>query len=138
MILFHRPGPAEVDAYLARAAGLPFSYPELGASRDGAPPPGYVADHRRLLLGHGDQAFAAACACLHRWDMFDMGWVSLCWPRIEPVAGATVGVAARFFGAWWVNACRVVYVEEPTPQGRRFRFAYGTLTDHAERGEERF
>jgi uncharacterized protein (UPF0548 family) len=138
MILLHRPSPAEVDAYLARAAGLPFSYAEVGATRDAAPPAGYVSDHRRLLLGFGEQTFDAACACLRRWDMFDLGWVSLCWPRIEPIVGATVAPAARFFGAWWLNACRVVYVEGPTPSSRRLRFAYGTLSDHAERGEERF
>jgi uncharacterized protein (UPF0548 family) len=138
MILLHRPSPDEIDAYLARAAELPFSYPEVGASRLDAPPPGYVADHRRALVGHGDDAFRAARACLRRWDMFDLGWVSLAWPRVEPAPGATVAPVARLFGTWWLNACRVVYVEEPTPQAKRFRFSYGTLTDHAERGEERF
>src|SRR5262249_46562254 len=93
---------------------------------------------RRALVGHGDDAFRAARACLRRWVMFDLGWVSLAWPHVEPVPGATVSPIARLFGTWWVNACRVVYVEEPTPQVKRFRFAYGTLTDHAEAGEERF
>jgi uncharacterized protein (UPF0548 family) len=137
MILLHRPTPAEIDAYLARAAGLSFSYPHVGASR-GDPPPGFVADHRRVLLGVGDETFAAACACLRRWDMFDLGWVSLYWPHVEPVAGANVAPVARLFGAWWLNACRVVYVEEPTPLHKRFRFAYGTLSEHVESGEERF
>src|SRR5947209_15499717 len=53
------------------------SYPHVGASRDDAPPPGFVADHRRVLLGAGDETFAAACACLRRWDMFDLGWVNM-------------------------------------------------------------
>ena len=34
-----------------------------------------------------------------------------------------------------MNACRIVYVFE---DDRRFGFAYGTLQDHAEQGEERF
>ena len=53
--------------------------------------------------------------------------------RIKPV-----GVLARALGLWVLNACRVVYVveeEEPVP---RFSFAYGTLPEHAESGEERF
>ncbi len=46
---------------------------------------------------------------------------------------------ARSFGFWSLNACRVVYVlDEPGECKAKFSFAYGTLPDHAERGEERF
>jgi uncharacterized protein (UPF0548 family) len=49
-----------------------------------------------------------------------------------------VAVVARMVGLWWLKAARVVYVvDEPGPI-RRFGFAYGTLPDHAETGEERF
>ena len=34
-----------------------------------------------------------------------------------------------------MNACRIVYVVE---EQQRYGFAYGTLSEHAERGEERF
>jgi uncharacterized protein (UPF0548 family) len=53
--------------------------------------------------------------------------------------GATVAVQAKIFGFWSLSACRVVYLidEEPAFKGR-FGFAYGTLPDHVERGEERF
>ena len=45
---------------------------------------------------------------------------------------------ARLFGLWWLNACRIVYVvDEPGPV-QRYGFAYGTLPEHAESGEERF
>jgi uncharacterized protein (UPF0548 family) len=37
-----------------------------------------------------------------------------------------------------VNACRVVYVVDEGGPVQRFGFAYGTLPDHAESGEERF
>ena len=37
-----------------------------------------------------------------------------------------------------LNACRVVYVVEEEQPIRRFAFAYGTLPEHAESGEERF
>ena len=49
--------------------------------------------------------------------------------------GATVAVKARAFGTWSLNATRVVYVID---ESRRFGFAYGTLPDHVEKGEERF
>jgi uncharacterized protein (UPF0548 family) len=37
-----------------------------------------------------------------------------------------------------LNAARIVYVVDDAPPARRVGFAYGTLIDHAERGEERF
>jgi uncharacterized protein (UPF0548 family) len=40
---------------------------------------------------------------------------------------------------WWTNAARVVYtIDEPEEPLPRFGFAYGTLPDHVESGEERF
>jgi len=39
---------------------------------------------------------------------------------------------------WSLNACRVVYVVDEAHATTRFGFAYGTLPDHIERGEERF
>ncbi len=45
----------------------------------------------------------------------------------------------RHFGFWSLNACRIVYlIDEKDSPVRKFGFAYGTLTDHAECGEERF
>ena len=53
--------------------------------------------------------------------------------------GVTVAVVVRHFGFWSLNACRIIYVlEEETDDVRRTGFAYGTLADHAEAGEERF
>ncbi|MGE5204781.1 MAG: DUF1990 family protein, partial [Chlamydiota bacterium] len=37
-----------------------------------------------------------------------------------------------------LNACRIVYVVEEDGPVTRYGFAYGTLIEHAERGEERF
>ena len=45
---------------------------------------------------------------------------------------------ARLFPVWWLNACRIVYVVEEQGKVHRHGFAYGTLPDHAEAGEERF
>jgi uncharacterized protein (UPF0548 family) len=131
-----KPSPEEVAAFLARQAGQPFSYAEVGASKESAPA-GYVVDHRRVLLGRGRNAFDAARAALERWQMFHIGWVQ-CYPPEAPVPGAVVGVLAHAYGLWWLNACRIVYrIDEESPV-RRAGFAYGTLPAHAERGEERF
>ena len=134
MILLHRPNPDEIDAYLARAAEMPFSYAEVGATR-GECPPGYDLDHYRIALGKGRAAFEAACQALRRWQMFPRPWTEIA-PADTPIqTGNTVAVLAHFLGCWWRNACRLVYVVE---EARRFGFAYGTLPCHAESGEECF
>ena len=54
------------------------------------------------------------------------------------LVGTNVAVSVRHLGFYSLNACRIVYiVDEPGPM-RRFGFAYGTLAEHAESGEERF
>lgn len=37
-----------------------------------------------------------------------------------------------------MNACRIVYVVDEEDPVKRFGFAYGTMAEHAESGEERF
>jgi len=70
--------------------------------------------------------------------MFDLGWVKLFWndTLIEP--DAIVAVVVKHMGFWSMNACRIVYVVEEASLKDRYGFAYGTLQEHAERGEERF
>jgi uncharacterized protein (UPF0548 family) len=70
--------------------------------------------------------------------MFSMPWVSLHWPSAPIQVGTDVAVSIHHFGFYSLNACRIVYVvDEEGPIGR-FGFAYGTLGEHAESGEERF
>ena len=67
-----------------------------------------------------------------------MGWVEL-FPRgasIEP--GTDVAVLVHHLGFWSLNGCRVVYGIGDMQSGTNFGFAYGTLTNHAEMGEEIF
>lgn len=135
MITFRKP--AALDAFRAAQAKLDFTYPAVGATAV-TPPFGYVVDHTRVELGAGEGAFAAARAALGRWEQFQLGWVEA-GPTDTPIkAGEVVAVVARVFGAWWVNACRIVYVVDESGPVCRFGFAYGTLPDHAESGEERF
>ena len=104
----------------------------------GSAPTGYQADHNHIRLGSGATAFAAAVAALQGWKMFDLGWLELT-PADAPIeVNVTVCVRVRHFGFWSLNACRIVYVVDEDGPVKRFGFAYGTLADHAERGEERF
>src|SRR2546423_3951019 len=74
------------------------------------PPPGYAVDHTRIRLGEGEAVFSAAKAALGRWEQFNLGWMQAWSPDDSIKVGGLVGVAARSFGMWWLNACRVVYV----------------------------
>lgn len=138
MILFHDPTTREIEAFLEAQRDARLSYPEVGATRKGAPPY-YKVDHNRVRLGTGEEAFRIAVAAMRQWKMFDLGWVRIAWPGSPIQEGTTVAVVARTAGFWSLNAARIVYtLDEVDGKMRRFGFAYGTLRDHAETGEERF
>ena len=153
--------------------------------------PGWQIDHHRVLLGHGEATFVAACEAIRGWKMFPPEMTRVYLPASkgsgvfggsslsmmdttsppktpDPLApqqpGDVVAVLyrARPFFLWMLFPARVVYrVDECGPtvpvgqasdatvgaqfksgrDGRttfRYGFAYGTLPDHPERGEERF
>jgi uncharacterized protein (UPF0548 family) len=134
MLCFRKPSADKLRVFLAGQSQLDLTYAAVGATAVG-PPAGYNVDHTRLRLGEGAETFAAAKASLRRWDHFRLDWVET-WPPEAPIqVGQSVAVIARLFGLLSLNACRIVYVVD---QARRFGFAYGTLPEHAESGEERF
>jgi uncharacterized protein (UPF0548 family) len=127
-----------INEFLRTQKDLPFSYDEVGASREGVAPPGYVVDRYRVRLGEGPEAYARAVEALRRWRQFDLGWVRLLPPDAPIEVGTTVAVLARHSGFWSLNTARIVYLIEESGEVERFGFGYGTLPEHAERGEERF
>jgi uncharacterized protein (UPF0548 family) len=133
----YRPAANDVAQWLARQRGDAFSYPEVGTTA-GKFPVGYDHDRQRVLLGRGDEVFAAACEALRKWRQFPAGWTTI-EPAAAPLAAGTeVVLLIHVLGLWWASGARIVYVvDEPGPP-RRFGFAYGTLASHVERGEERF
>lgn len=52
--------------------------------------------------------------------------------------GTIVAVLIRHLGFWSLNGCRVLYSVGSLDDVGRFGFADGTLTNHAESGEELF
>jgi uncharacterized protein (UPF0548 family) len=138
LFLFRKPSEDDVRRFLSSQSGLPFSYEEVGASRGGAPPKGYVADRYRVKLGEGPEAYERAKEALRVWRQFDLGWVRLLPPDAPIEVGTTVGVLVRHYGFWSLNAARIVYLVEESGEVERYGFGYGTLPGHGERGEERF
>jgi uncharacterized protein (UPF0548 family) len=139
MFLRRRPSEQFVRQFIGSQQDLPFSYSGVGATRSEAPPADYTVDHNRIKLGQGQETYQRAISALRSWRQFDLGWVKLVPPGQPLQVGTTVAVQAKTFGCWSLNATRVVYViDEKDFERARFGFAYGTLPDHVERGEERF
>lgn len=137
MITLKRPSAETVRRFLSEQAKLDFTYPAVGGIAE-TPPAGYVVDRTRISLGEGEEVFESAVAALRRWEQFRLGWLEA-WPPETPIeTGEAIAIIARSMGLWWLNACRIVTVIDESGPTRRFGFAYGTLPDHVERGEERF
>jgi uncharacterized protein (UPF0548 family) len=134
MFRISEPTERDVIQFISAQRNLPFTYSEVGATVATAPT-GYNVDHNRIQLGEGEATYARAVEALKNWRQFELGWVTIVPRGVAVEVDATVAVKARAFGTWSLNASRVVYVID---ESRRFGFAYGTLPDHVERGEERF
>jgi len=137
MLWLRKPSNDNLRDFLASQSKLDFTYSAVGATA-AVPPAGFVVDRTRINLGEGARVFATARAALERWEHFRLGWVEAL-PLETPIkVGEVVAVMAQLFGLWHLNACRIVYVVDDEGPVKRYGFAYGTLPEHAESGEERF
>jgi uncharacterized protein (UPF0548 family) len=135
MFLLSRPNEKQIEEFLRARENDHFSYPEVRATRGTSAPPDYNVDHNRQILGHGNEDFERAKQTIRQWKMFDFPWVKLCYPDTPIEVGRTLAVAIKHFGFFSLNATRIVYTID---EQSRFGFAYGTLSEHGETGEERF
>jgi uncharacterized protein (UPF0548 family) len=146
MFTLLRPTDDAIRAHLARHAAATFTYDFVGCTREEpAPVRGYSIDRNRVLLGAGRATYERAKDAIRRWEMFPAALAQLCWRDQPPRPDLVVGVLYRVWLAplWVLFPARVVYLldethESPTGRIHRFGFAYGTVADHPERGEERF
>jgi uncharacterized protein (UPF0548 family) len=136
MFLARRPSRETIDRFLLDSQDLPLSYGPIGIVTTGTAR--RRLDEATVAIGRGETDFARARAALMAWKQFDIGWIET-FPRHAPVAaGTVVAVLIRHLGFWSLNGCRVVYSVGCLDDAARFGFAYGTLTNHAEAGEELF
>jgi uncharacterized protein (UPF0548 family) len=131
------PSEDEIRRFISKQSDSGFSYPEVGASAT-AVPTGYNVDHNRIQLCSGKGSWQRAAEAIRKWRMFSMPWVNLHWASAPIQVGTDVAISVRHFGFYSLNACRIVYVVDQESPVTRFGFAYGTLAEHAESGEERF
>ncbi len=116
-------------------AAAPFTYPDVGATRDDVLPSGYAQLQRTAVVGRGEAAFERAVAAVFAWRMQrGIGLrVRADGPPTEP--GTNVVLTVGLPGLGYDIPCRVVWARTGgTEQG----FGYGTLPGHPESGEECF
>ena len=136
MFLIRRPSRQVVERFARESLYLPLSYHPVGIA--GSPPEGYDLDETIVTLGHGVAVFERAKAALVSWQHFAFNWVEI-FPRAPSLApGTVIVVLIHHLGIWSLNGGRVLYAVGDRLHGSTFGFAYGTLTNHAERGEEVF
>lgn len=136
MFLARRPSPERIDRFLRESLVLPLSYSPTGIVT--ANTVREDLDEATVVIGHGQAAFERARAALIAWKQFDIGWVETFPPAAPAAPGTVVAVLIRHLGFWSLNGCRVLYTVGSLDDVARFGFAYGTLTNHAESGEELF
>lgn len=137
MFLLRQPSPEAIERFIASQRDRPFSYSQIGATQS-HPPPGFSVDHNQIRLGDGKETYERAKDALKIWRQFELGWLKIVPSGLSLTVGNTVAVQGITFGVWSLSACRIVYVIDENAAVKRFGFAYGTLPDHVECGEERF
>jgi uncharacterized protein (UPF0548 family) len=133
MFFVRRPSRETIDRFVRDSQELPLSYGPIGIVNGETPCRNF--DEAIVTIGRGRTDFDRARTALMAWKQFDIGWVQT-FPRHAPVeVGTVVAVLIQHLGFWSLNGCRVLY---NVGGNGRFGFAYGTLTNHAESGEELF
>jgi uncharacterized protein (UPF0548 family) len=116
-------------------AGVPFSYPEVGATMSAQLPAGYVHTERRAVIGSGQQACDRAVAGLFSWRAQRGAGLRVHASGPADVAGTVVVLTAGLSWLGYDIPCRVVWARACGPERG---FAYGTLPGHPVSGEESF
>lgn len=140
------PGKIQLDDFLKSQQKTTFSYLKIGYTKleimqTSKTPEGYTEDYYFIKLGKGDLTWQKAKEALKHWKHFPASFTKIYPDTTKIVEGNIVLVMIKILGFWWRNPAKIVYTfdEAQTPKTpNRFGFAYGTLQEHAEQGEEAF
>jgi uncharacterized protein (UPF0548 family) len=120
---------------LEQLTDAPFTYPEVGATRDGDLPAGYDHVERAHVVGSGRADFDRAAAAVFRWTAQRGAGLRIHASGPASTPGTVVLMTAGLTRLGLDIPCRVVWVvDEPDRRG----FGYGTLPGHPASGEESF
>ena len=135
MFLLHRPSAEGRRTVPLGSRGLPLSYEPVGLARERRD--GFTLDEQVASWAPATRCLSARPTRSSSGDSSISGGSSSFPNRRSTSPGTVVAVMVRHLGFWSLNGCRVVY-QIGVPGDREFGCAYGTLTNHAESGEEIF
>jgi uncharacterized protein (UPF0548 family) len=122
-------------ATLQQLADAPFTYAEVGGTREAELPAGYHHVEREHRVGAGRADFDRAAAAVFRWAAQRGAGLRIRASGPASTPGTVVLMTAGLRRAGLDIPCRVVWaVDEPDRRG----FGYGTLPGHPQSGEESF
>ena len=136
MFLRRRPSMTDIERFLDRSRTLPLSYGPTGIVKHASDVD--RVDEQVVAIGHGEADFDRARIALAGLKQFDIGWVETFPKHAAIETGTVVAVLIRHLGFWSLNGARLLYRVGGRDDQATFGFAYGTLTNHAESGEELF
>jgi uncharacterized protein (UPF0548 family) len=136
MFFLLRPSDAAILRFIETSRELQLSYSPVGLVRDATAR--RDLDEAVVAIGRGAADFEGARTALAAWKQFDTSWVQLFPQGASVQPGTIVAILIRHLGFWSLNGGRVVYGVGDRHLGNHFGLAYGTLTNHAEAGEELF
>ena len=129
-----RPSPEQLRSLVDRGATESLTYEPVGISALAEPPKGYRLEQWSRSLGRGDEVFERAGDALRHWRVHE-GAGLVVEAGGPPAVGVVVAMAAPLPVGFVEVVCCVVDVIDSHD---RFGFAYGTLSNHPEQGEESF
>lgn len=137
MITLRRPTEVALATLVEANRAKALSYRE-GLLNRASTERGWFVDRHRETVGHGVADFEGACEALRQWEQFHRPWTIAAQPPAPIRIGETVGYSARALGVWWSYTCRIIDTSDSSSGTLSlFGFDYGTISGHAECGEER-
>jgi len=135
LVRLGRPSNAQLDALIARKAGLAVSYDFVGSTLHPDQWPGRTQYTKSRDLGSGVEAFEAGVGGLRSWACHG-GIDAEIYPADAPIEEGTTLLVILAVGPMRIIVPDriVAVIDEPD----RFGFAYGTLPGHQEVGEESY
>lgn len=89
---------------------MPYTYEDVGATRDGRCPPGFHPLHVRSRIGEGQEVFKSASQAVLTWDLHRAVGVKITTDAPQAAPGVDVTVGLGLLQA----PCRIVWtVDEP-------------------------
>lgn len=145
-IYFSYPSQIVLDQFLTKMQNAPFSYSEIGHTKMGndlnikntindLALSNYTIDYNHAYIGEGTEVWGKARLFLKQWKHFPPSFTKIYSNTKSIKEGTIVAVMIKILGLWCCNSAKIVYVID---QPNCFGFAYGTLLEHAEKGEEAF